>query len=248
MANEASDSDHGCLAFDVYLMEHWKTNDPADTRGDKDEWDALARRYLALTPMQRFPYHERARSRRDRIFEDHRELFTRLFSTMQTPQDRRISLRRSTHTSHDPIRIRTNYDASLADTRGGAFIDKALYACPDGDWSRVLLRMPELCDEMRFSSEEMHEEAEEELAEADDEMDRLTKRAVFRVYLVDGEALGMGLVKVLWLDCHGENVWENTISPGEIQDFTGSCNAFAGVGEILQTFAEGTERGARLRF
>ncbi|KAI7773857.1 hypothetical protein LA080_009708 [Diaporthe eres] len=191
MANEASDSDHGCLAFD----EHWKTNDPADTRGDKDEWDALARRYLALTPMQRF--------------------------------------------------LMSRNDSS---SRGGAFIDKALYACPDGDWSRVLLRMPELCDEMRFSSEEMHEEAEEELAEADDEMDRLTKRAVFRVYLVDGEALGMGLVKVLWLDCHGENVWENTISPGEIQDFTGSCNAFAGVGEILQTFAEGTERGARLRF
>lgn len=176
-----------------------------------------------------------------------------------------LSLRRSTHTSHDPVWLRTNYDASLADKyaelaasvvgvperlieRRGAFDDAALYMCRDGDWPRVLLRMPELCDVARFSSQEMHEEAEEELADAEDEMDRLTKRAVFRAYLVDGEALRKGLVKVLWLDCHGESVWENTISPGDILDFTGSCNAFGGLGEILETFAESTERGARLRF
>lgn len=78
-----------------------------------------------------------------------------------------------------------------------AFDDEALYGWPDGDWSSVLPRMPELCDMVRFSTKEMHEEARDELAEAGDWMDRLTKGAVFQVYLVDGEALRMVLVKVL---------------------------------------------------
>jgi hypothetical protein len=127
--------------------------------------------------------------------------------------------------------------------------DVKLYGCYDGgDWSRVLVRIPELCDVIRYPSEEVYEEMQSELEELFEEgcteMEKLDMTVVTRVYLVDAEALEEELVKVLWLDCHGECVWHNTIKADDILHLTGGCHVWS-VTEILN-FAESMEKGARL--
>jgi hypothetical protein len=131
--------------------------------------------------------------------------------------------------------------------RAGALDDSNIYSF-DGDWARVLLRLPELCDVVRFANEELHEEREQEIEGAEDGMERLSMKVVERLYIVDREALEEGLVKVIWLDCHGECLWNNKIRPEGMLDFTGAWRAMVSLDEILETFTEKSEKGARLLF
>lgn len=131
---------------------------------------------------------------------------------------------------------------------GGVFDDSTTYAFGEGNWSRILIRVPELCDTIRFSNLELHAEVQEEIESAEDEMDSLTKRVAAKLYLVDRAALDTGLLKVLWLDSHGERLWDNTIAPRDVLEFTGASQSFGGLADIVETFTDSKEKGARLLF
>ncbi|KAL4941104.1 hypothetical protein BDV06DRAFT_7902 [Aspergillus oleicola] len=52
------------------------------------------------------------------------------------------------------------------------------------------------------------------------ELARISMQVQAVLYLVDREAITSGLVKVLWLNEHGEAVWDNCIEPGSLEDLT----------------------------
>ncbi|KAH6649393.1 hypothetical protein F5144DRAFT_588117 [Chaetomium tenue] len=117
--------------------------------------------------------------------------------------------------------------------------DPGLYGSCEGDWSRALLRVPELCDTVRFSLDEEYVENERWIAEeAEDELDRLSMTVAATIFEVDAEALEDGWLKLLWLDCHGECLWHNRVRSGDILEFTGAREALN----------RGVEKGARLNF
>lgn len=221
--------------------------------------------YIQKIDKPRQRYHEAASLRKWQGEKADGEIAARLFAPFQTHQEREMSARRASESAHDSIWLRTCYDPELA-TRydqmaahvvgvggrlvdaGGVFDDASTYAFGEGDWSRILIRVPELCDTIRFSSLELHAEVQEEIEGAEDEMDSLTKRVAAKLYLMDRAALDTGFLKVLWLDSHGECLWDNTIAPRNVLDFAGALQSFGGLGEILETFTESKEKGARLLF
>lgn len=198
----------------------------------------------------------------------------RLFTPHQTPRERNLMARRAVVTSPDPVWLRTYYDTDsrpdleetyaamvgfvvgegLVDQAGGGVLDDAgLYRFCDGDWACVLVRLPELSDVVRYGSKELYEERKREMDEGgqvdeDGGIEALDEEVVARVYLVDTEALEEGMVKVLWLDCHGECVWHNKVRAEEILDLTGAWMATASLVEIQEMYAESMEKGSRLRF
>lgn len=149
------------------------------------------------------------------------EVAARLFAPYQTPRERNMTARRANTTDPEPVCIRTCYDADLADAykslveaglsvSAGLYMEKdtplddaALYDCGD-DWSRVMLRLPELCDVVRLHDWQADEQArveidadeDEPLGDADDEMYRIALKVVTRLYVMDRKALEKGLVKI----------------------------------------------------
>ncbi|EAQ92062.1 predicted protein [Chaetomium globosum CBS 148.51] len=103
--------------------------------------------------------------------------------------------------------------------------DPGLYGSCEGDWKRLLLRVPELCDTVRFSIEEEYENNERWMEEAEDELDRFSRMAAATVFEVDAEALEDGWLKLLRLDYHGESLWHNRVRSGDILEFTGAREA-----------------------
>jgi hypothetical protein len=175
-----------------------------------------------------------------------------------------MTARWAARSCHDPLWLRTCYSPELEAAyvslagpvvgaaerlvdRGGALNDVDLYGF-DKDWSLVLLRIPELCDVVRFGSEDMYEEREHEIDEAEDVKEKLAMTVVTRLYLIDRDALEEGLVTILWLNCHGECVWHNRVRAEGILEFTGAWQATPSLDEMLETFAENMEKGARLQF
>ena len=105
---------------------------------------------------------------------------TRILPRFQTVQERIFCGRKITHESHPPAWLRTySGDVNGQDQdeahkvmignailnnlvdKDGTWDDKALYDFGD-DWQRLLLRVPELCDQERHSTEEDYRESEHE--------------------------------------------------------------------------------------
>ncbi|KFH45110.1 hypothetical protein ACRE_040910 [Hapsidospora chrysogenum ATCC 11550] len=191
----------------------------------------------------------------------------------QTTQERNLTAIRAGRTSPEPVWLctcsresRAKFEAAYAALLApvieesliveyGVLDDVEVYGhFEDGDWSRVLVRIPQLCDVVRANSDVLHEEMEREMErmmeeivkEECGEMEKLDVTVVDNVYLVDAEALQEELVKVLWLNCHGECVWHNKIAADDIHEFMGYQLAAWSVTDILQ-LAESREKGARLQ-
>lgn len=103
--------------------------------------------------------------------------------------------------------------------------DEGLYGKLSHDWTEVFLRLPQLPDTIVYYNDGHPENDETELAipPPKDETWLLLYNAVMMCksvhYLFDEEALQEKLVKVHFLDIHGQSVWYNKIRPEHIQDF-----------------------------
>ncbi|KAJ5248612.1 hypothetical protein N7468_000063 [Penicillium chermesinum] len=120
--------------------------------------------------------------------------------------------------------------------------ESTLFRCLDDrnryafdDWRQVLVRVPGITDfrgvaydgdvltyysgkndkEMRAQCEEIEDEDSRSLALAELEFQVV-------VYLLDREAIETGLIKMLWVDEHGNSAWENRVEPSSLNALSGA--------------------------
>lgn len=112
--------------------------------------------------------------------------------------------------------------------------DENLYGRFGHDWTKVFLRLPQLPDTIIYYNDGHPENDEDPLSlspPADEAMLPLynaVEKCKSVHYLFDEEAQQEKLVKVHFLDIHGQSVWYNKIRPESIQDF----EAFPGGGRL----------------
>ncbi len=103
--------------------------------------------------------------------------------------------------------------------------DESLYGQHGHDWTKVFLRLPQLIDTVVYYNDGHPENDESQLAISppNDEARLPLYNAAMKSkpihFLFDEEALQEKLVKVHFLDIHGQSVWYNRIRPEHIQDF-----------------------------
>jgi hypothetical protein len=140
-----------------------------------------------------------------------------------------------------PVWIRTCYTAELNSAYQEMFKDgqtdfgpaivldnESLYGQFGHDWTKVFLRLPQLPDTIVYynNGHPENDESHLSISPPNDEARLPLYNAVMRCksfhYLFDEEALQEKLVKVHFLDIHGQSIWYNKIRPEHIQDFEAS--------------------------
>jgi hypothetical protein len=116
--------------------------------------------------------------------------------------------------------------------------NESLYDC---SWEEVLLRIPSLCDNDKYSIlTEMPSSWEEEDWPAETHHSYPIHDAVYRevatVYLLDRQALEEKLVTVMWLDNFGECVWWYRVRPENAQVFNSKL-MYRGLWHVLEMAA-----------
>jgi hypothetical protein len=131
--------------------------------------------------------------------------------------------------------------------------DENLYNFEE-DWTRFLLRMPQLPDVVAYCGNPELEDRD--IVEDPPENEALLPawdadlkwRSVH--YLLDREALQKKLLKVIWLDLHGNCIWWNWMVPLGSENFEarwhGLGKGFMQVTELYETHPEYREKGALL--
>ncbi|KAI2469160.1 hypothetical protein F4781DRAFT_442916 [Annulohypoxylon bovei var. microspora] len=265
---------YGGMAFDAFIMERWDR--AADASQDKQQWDSLARQYLAMKPRDREPYHKEALRQRQRMATDPGGaaaelaadvIVTRVLPAMQTVQERNFCSRKLTHQTNDTALVRTHYGArhdaayaALARAAVGStcvkessvWDDQALYDVGD-DWPRVLLRVPELGDELATLGEADYYEGDGALdrdpppASDRDALEAWLwdRRLATRLYVADREALENGMLKVFYLDPHGNAVWSHKFSTKVLLEYEGAWLSMS-LAEINESFSLTRENGSEL--
>ncbi|KAI1458539.1 hypothetical protein F4805DRAFT_423788 [Annulohypoxylon moriforme] len=282
---------YGNMPFDVFLIERWDRT--ADVAQDKQQWDKLARRYLALKPREREPYHKEASRRWQQQQRHHITsnpsatlkaeteaaaaddiIITRILPSMQTIQERNFYARRLTQTSHEPALVRTYYGTIDGENRdeaykamaqnflleacvdeNGVWDDRTLYDVGD-NWQNVVLRMPGLGDEEATLGREDEYYDGDGVLDRDppgaDERDKLEvwlrkKKLATRLYVVDREAMEKGMVKVFYLDPHGNVAWSHKFRTEAMLEYTGAWHGMNWA-DINWCFSETGEDGSELLF
>ncbi|KAM0433896.1 hypothetical protein ACHAPT_003839 [Fusarium lateritium] len=205
-------AEYGYIPFDIFALEEWDYSQPRDT--DAEQWTILVRRYLSLEPLQR-----------------------------KTIQERNICVSKYgiatlvwVRTCYEPA-LEDQYQdlkeewACEGGGLGGAcpeeyylLEDAALYdAGPDYGRDRILrtvmTRLPTLSDflwspqDIEWREKELKEIEEEEESISNAKLLRASLDAEALLYILDAEAIQENLVKLMWLDTHGNSVWNNKIEP-----------------------------------
>jgi hypothetical protein len=139
--------------------------------------------------------------------------------------------------------------------------DPARYNFEDGSedsWRRVLVRVPGITDfggiidmdgdggNMQYRSGQNSEYLVRHADESEEEWrDVIRAQLKFQagLYLLDREAIESGLIKILWLDEHGNIAWDNRLDPFT-SDLEGLAGALLGATSLVElTNYDGT-RGA----
>ena len=194
-------------------------------------------------------------------------IFTRVLPRFQTIQERNFCGR----WNHNPAMLKTYYGddeeqqeahkliiedailSSLIDDNG-ALNDRALYNFGD-DWQRLLLRMPELCNQEREVDEEAYGEGErvEDLERPpppgdDDALEEwLCTRIYYTLlYVRDREAMESGIVKIYYLNTHGEVIWHHKLRPEILLEFNGAFHSM-NLADINGGFSVSRKYGSELR-
>ncbi|KAI0871602.1 hypothetical protein GGS24DRAFT_470864 [Hypoxylon argillaceum] len=145
---------YGCLAFDSFVLAKWDHLLPLGR--NQEQWNKIARQWLALTPIDRLPYHRQAFEQEHAITASSPSLevnrVEHLLAAHQTLQERSLTI------TPGPAWVRTCYSLELADAyaaisrgvddsavnRDSVLDDEVLY---DGmELSQILLRIPALPD------------------------------------------------------------------------------------------------------
>jgi hypothetical protein len=199
-------------------------------------------------------------------------IITRVLPRFQTVQERNFCGRKITHESHPPALLRTYYgdvneqeqdeahkvmvknailENNLID-KDGVWNDKALYDF-GGDWQRLLLRVPELCDQERHDREEHYRKSEhDEDIEAPPAGDYealdgwlWSRNVAIRLYVTDREAMESGQIKVFYLDTHGDAIWHHKFSAKVLLEYDGAWHSMS-LAEINSGFSGTKENGCEV--
>lgn len=142
--------------------------------------------------------------------------------------------------------------------------DPSRYDFDDGSrdsWRRVLLRVPGITDlsgvfepdgggsNIRYISGQDDEEMVAKYQMGEErwrDLNLAQLRIQAGLYLLDREAIESGLIKILWLDEHGQIAWENRLDP-----FTSSLDQLTGAllnaTSLVELAGYDGTRGARIR-
>jgi hypothetical protein len=174
----------------------------------------------------------------------------RVLAPFQTIRERNLS-EYIANNSHDPVCLRTCYEPELIpayeeiianfddDVRDARLLldDDALYGQVGDDWAQALLRLPLIPDTTVYEDDLDGEEEPIDLSPPDEESMLPLYDAALKdksvMYLLDEEALKEKVVKILWLDIHGNCVWRNTIRPDEATSFESRPRTGGTLWEIL---------------
>lgn len=173
----------------------------------------------------------------------------------QTVQERKIQ-----PALEDPVWLRTCYnpdldqaykelvdDAELSEgysiaDRTAVLDDSSLYNF-GSDWDKILTRIPSLCDFVTGSVSEDYDHWEEyEEGESNmSEFERLSGRVHTVVYVVDEDAIKEGLVKIMWLDSHGNCLWDNKMKPNGLTTLRRGLMGGGSLCEMVERSGEDTD-------
>jgi hypothetical protein len=161
----------------------------------------------------------------------------------QTVQERNAAL--SAHLgTQSPAWLRTCYDpglaaqysefaavkehASVSYQPSNVFDDEERYAELASDWRGILRKVPSIPDAFQVLGDpdvEIPDRTNDDWEEAPEERQtdlyEAQKRMATLLYLIDEEALRQKVIKLLWLDRHGNCIWNNTIRPENIDALKG---------------------------
>ncbi|CBF76147.1 predicted protein [Aspergillus nidulans FGSC A4] len=209
------EADYGCFPFDIFVSDRWDHNHNA-TRDGQEQWEQLVWEWESLTLTERYPYQKRAESENGPP--ELSEEIKRVLATHQTAHERNISL--ISCDGWQTVWLRTCYDPGLADkykqmkstsevpgwgVSGDKILDDpARYDFDDdgsNSWQQVLIRVPGITD---FSGVWGEGDGGSSIR--------------YRSHIESG------LIKILWLDEHGQVAWENRLdtSTSALSRLTGS--------------------------
>ncbi|KAF1851965.1 uncharacterized protein K460DRAFT_413453 [Cucurbitaria berberidis CBS 394.84] len=253
-------AEYGSLPFDRFVVENWDYSKPVQQ--DQEQWNELAEKWLSMSRIERSPYwavwFPSASPHPNASFLPTRQQIIRILAPHQTIKERNIS-QHAASILNEPVWIRTCYASDLSNAyeeMGNAGLrypenidrfllldDEALYSNPDKDWSRVFLRLPLLPDAgtyLRFNSENDKFSWGEYGPKNRSFMPLFNASCKDKqaVYLLDEEALRERLVKILYLDVHGNAVWKNKIAPEDIEFFEARYFKGSTLGRIMEKCAD----------
>ncbi|KAL5044788.1 hypothetical protein BDW71DRAFT_208915 [Aspergillus fruticulosus] len=236
------EADYGRLPFDIFVSDRWDHNHNA-TRDSQEQWERLVWEWESLTLIERYPYQERAESEDGppelseeikRVLATHQTAHERNISLVSCDGWQTVWLR----TCYDPA-LADKYEQmkSASEVPGwGVSGDKILddptrYGFDDDgsdSWRQVLVCVPGITDfsgvwgedgvgsSIRYRSGQDDEEMIAQYQEGEERWRDLSLaqlRIQAGLYLLDREAIESGLIKILWLDEHGQVAWENRLDP-----------------------------------
>ena len=106
--------------------------------------------------------------------------------------------------------------------------NKELYATTYQNWSRIMLRLPSIPDQYVYPYDGPDDDDREppEGGDAWLPLFNAARDQKSAVYVLDEEALRENLIKVVYLDIHGNTVWLHKMHPENINAFEarGSCS------------------------
>jgi hypothetical protein len=127
------------------------------------------------------------------------------------------------HAAYEEIREAGLRDSDLPD--GLLVLDNEyLYGDYGNDWAEVFLRLPLLPDDTGFHGDDPEREDDPSggWEPKDDRYLPLYNASLHDkqvVYVIDEQALRSGLIKLIYIDIHGNTVWHNTIAPEDIPEY-----------------------------
>ncbi|KAL4997572.1 hypothetical protein BDV10DRAFT_91881 [Aspergillus recurvatus] len=234
------EADYGRLPFDIFLSDRWDPNATGDSR---EQWERLVWEWESLTLIERYPYQERAESEGaapepseeiKRVLATHQTAHERNISLVSCAGWQTVWLR----TCYD-LDLAEKYKQMKSESEipgWGVSGDKILddpsrYDFDDGrgdSWRQVLVRVPGITDfsgvwgkdgggsSIRYRSGQDDEEMIAQYLEGEERWRDLSLAQLSiqaGLYLLDREAIESGLIKILWLDEHGQIAWENRLDP-----------------------------------
>ncbi|KAK3314256.1 hypothetical protein B0H66DRAFT_537497 [Apodospora peruviana] len=107
----------------------------------------------------------------------------------------------------------------------GELNDASLYNFDDGDWTSILLRIPELCGVNQMLDESNHHHHRypiDTVLDKDEQQDMGENCVVTMLYVIDETEIRERMAKIMWLDAHGRCLWWNRIQQIGMTDFTGA--------------------------
>ncbi|KAF7176521.1 hypothetical protein CNMCM7691_002839 [Aspergillus felis] len=265
-----NDADFGRLPFDMFIsvvQERWDTNAAGDSQ---EQWERLVWEWQKLTLLERWPYQHRDELSPPEISEEirrvlatHQTLHERNISLVSSDGLQTVWLR----TCYNPD-LTSKYEElkqrSVPGWRGSGnkiLDDPTRYDFDDGSedsWRRVLVRVPGITDfhglidmdgdgsNMQYKSgqnDEFRVAQAEESAEVWRDLALAELKIQAGLYLLDREAIESGLIKILWLDEHGNIAWHNRLDPST-SDLEGLMMALLSATSLVELAGYDGTRGS----